>query len=243
MKKELNYFYIGDSLGGNQEWFSGFMMKKGGCGAETACDISVYLAKSFNMTNLYPYSLDPVRKEEYVAFADKMRPYLSPRPMGINRLDLYMDGIEKYFRDAGSPELVTEPIDGNLSWQEAGKRLCSSIDAGYPVPCLILKHKNPEMEDYVWHWFLLIGYETIPDASGVSGISGTSDASDGLDLSDIESESMADETGAGCEKERLLVKAVTYSEAQWLDFQKLWETGYREKGGLVLLKRKPENQK
>lgn len=47
MKKELNYFYMGDSLGGNQEWFSGFMMKKGGCGAETACDISVYLAKYF----------------------------------------------------------------------------------------------------------------------------------------------------------------------------------------------------
>ncbi len=206
MKKELNYFYIGDSLGGNQEWFSGFMMKKGGCGAETACDISVYLAKYFGMTNLYPYSLDPVEKDDYVRFADKMRPYLSPRPMGINRLDIYMEGIEKYFRDAGSPELVTEPLAGDLPWEEAGKRLRDQIDAGYPVPCLILKHKNPKMEDYVWHWFLLIGYEVedTPDAPNAC----------------------------------LRVKTVTYSESQWLDFQELWETGYREKGGLILLKQR-----
>ena len=234
MRKELNYFYIGDSLGGNQEWFSGFMMKKGGCGAETACDISVYLAKYFHMRNLYPYGLEPVKKEEYVAFADKMRPYLSPRPMGINRLDIYMDGIEKYFRDAGSPELVTEPVDGNLSWQEAGEKLCSGIDAGYPVPCLILKHKNPEMEDYVWHWFLLIGYETI---------SGTERTEENIESIESNTENSTENRNTGCEKERLLVKAVTYSEAQWLDFRKLWETGYREKGGLVLIKRKPENKK
>lgn len=212
MKKELNYFYIGDSLGGNQEWFSGFMMKKGGCGAETACDISVYLAENFGMTNLYPYSLSPVKKEEYVDFADKMRPYLSPRPMGINRLDIYMDGIEKYFRDAGSPDLITEPVDGNLPWEEAAEKLRTEIDAGYPVACLILKHKNPKMEDFVWHWFLLIGYET-----GENGCQ----AEDG--------------------EAHLSVKTVTYSEAQWLDFQELWETGYREKGGLVLLKRKSQS--
>ena len=32
----------------------------------------------------------------------------------------------------------------------------------------------------------------------------------------------------------LLVKAVTYSGFQWLDFGKLWDTGYTNKGGLVL---------
>ena len=117
-----------------------------------------------------------------------------------------MEGIEKYFRDAGSPELVTEPLAGDLPWEKAGKRLRNQIDAGYPVPCLILKHKNPKMEDYVWHWFLLIGYEVedTPDAPNA----------------------------------RLRVKTVTYSESQWLDFQELWETGYREKGGLILLKQR-----
>lgn len=43
MKKELEYFYIEDSYGGNQEWFTDFMMNRGGCGALTACDTCLYL--------------------------------------------------------------------------------------------------------------------------------------------------------------------------------------------------------
>ena len=33
------------------------------------------------------------------------------------------------------------------------------IDAGYPVPTLVLNHKDKSMKDYVWHWFLINGYE------------------------------------------------------------------------------------
>jgi hypothetical protein len=33
------------------------------------------------------------------------------------------------------------------------------IEQGFPIPCLILNHKNKDLEDYVWHWFLLTGYE------------------------------------------------------------------------------------
>ena len=28
-----------------------------------------------------------------------------------------------------------------------------------PVPMLVLMHKNPKFKDFVWHWFLLTGYE------------------------------------------------------------------------------------
>ena len=34
---------------------------------------------------------------------------------------------------------------------------------------------------------------------------------------------------------RFMVKAVTYGSFEWLDFAKLWNTGYARKGGLVLL--------
>lgn len=40
------------------------------------------------------------------------------------------------------------------------------------------------------------------------------------------------ETDAG----KLLVKAVTYGEWEWLDFSVLWRTGRRPKGGLVLFR-------
>ena len=44
MRRELEHFYIGYSYGGNQDWFRTFMMRLGGCGAETACDSSLYFA-------------------------------------------------------------------------------------------------------------------------------------------------------------------------------------------------------
>ena len=44
MRRELEHFMIGNSYGGNQDWFRTFMMRIGGCGAETACDSSLYFA-------------------------------------------------------------------------------------------------------------------------------------------------------------------------------------------------------
>jgi len=35
MKKELPYFQIGASYGGNQDWFSDYWMREGGCGGES----------------------------------------------------------------------------------------------------------------------------------------------------------------------------------------------------------------
>ncbi len=34
--------------------------------------------------------------------------------------------------------------------------------------------------------------------------------------------------------EKLWVKAVTYGEYQWIDFDELWDTGYSNKGGMIL---------
>ena len=92
---------------------------------------------------------------------------------------------------------ATEDLDVS---DEAWEAVVRQIDAGFPVPILVLRHKDPELKDFVWHWFLLIGY------------------------SDEESE----------ETPRRHVKAVTYGEWAWVDFDRLWDTGYEQKGGLVL---------
>ena len=70
------------------------------------------------------------------------------------------------------------------------------IDSGYPIPCLTLYHKNPLLRDYVWHWFLLTGYEVIDD--------------------------------------NWKVKVVSYGVARWFDFDMLWDTGFSNKGGLIV---------
>ena len=35
------------------------------------------------------------------------------------------------------------------------------LDKQIPIPSLVLKHKNKKLKNYVWHWFLLMGYENM----------------------------------------------------------------------------------
>ena len=93
-----------------------------------------------------------------------------------------------------------EPLSGHAPVETAKQAVKEQIDAGLLIPTLILRHRDKAFEDYVWHWFLLNGY---------------------------------DERESG-----FLVKAVTYSEFEWLDFEKLWNTGYDQRGGLVLYRLK-----
>ncbi len=197
-RAELEHFYIGDSYGGNQDWFRSLMMRKGGCAAETACDSSLYFTLRKGVGGLYPFDKNRLTRAEYVDFAHEMEKYLWPRISGVNRLELYIEGYGKYLRDRGVSRIGMKAFAGSEPYEKAEEALIRQIDAGCPVPTLILNHKDRALRDYVWHWFLLNGYDR--------------------------------QAGSG----RLLVKAVTYSEYEWLDFERLWDTGYVMKGGLVL---------
>ena len=158
MKRELQHFYIGASYGGNQDWFSSFMMRVGGCAAETACDSSVFFALHRGLTKIAPENVSALTKEKYTEFAGKMRPYLSPRISGIDRLDIYTEGYAKYLHDCGETRLKMTHLDGTEPYEEARAAVVRQIDAGYPVAALILNHRSRKLRDYVWHWFLINGY-------------------------------------------------------------------------------------
>ena len=159
MKHELPHFQIGTSYGGNQDWFRTFMMCIGGCGAETACDASLYFALHMDMAHLYPFDLHALDREHYVEFAHLMEPYLHPRWSGIDRLDIFIDGYAQFLRDRGCASLLMTPFDGHRSYLEAKAFVQQQIDLGFPIPTLVLNHKNRAMKNYVWHWFLLNGYD------------------------------------------------------------------------------------
>ena len=196
MKRELEHFVIDDSYGGNQEWFRTFKMRMGGCGAETACDSSLYFAIYKGVEGIYPFDAKKLSKDDYVDFGHMMEKYLWPRMSGINKLDIYVEGYSKYLEDRGVTCIGMDMLDGSEPYEIAAETVKKQIDAGYPIPILNLNHKDKELKDYVWHWFLLNGYNENDNT--------------------------------------LLVKAVTYSGFQWLDFRNLWDTGYDNKGGLVL---------
>ena len=204
IKKELPHFLIGGSYGGNQDWFRTFMMRIGGCGAETACDSSIYFALHKGLPQIIPFDSSALTRESYVDFAHLMEKYLWPRMTGIDRTQIFIDGYAKYLKDRGVSGLSMTALDGSVPFEKAAETVRRQIDSGYPIPTLILRHRDKMFDDYTWHWFLINGY-----------------AAD-----DNDSEISADH--------QFMVKAVTYSEYRWLDLRGLWDTGFRRRGGFVL---------
>lgn len=160
MKHELEHFYVEDSYGGNQDWFRSFMMRIGGCAAETACDSSLYFAIHKGVKKMYPFfDLETITRESYVGFAHLMEPYLKPRISGINSLEIYIKGYSAYLDHRGFKGLEMYGLSGEEPYDEAETAVREQIDAGYPIPTLILNHRNKALSDYVWHWFLINGYD------------------------------------------------------------------------------------
>ena len=52
-----------------------------------------------------------------------------------------------------------EEFCGDHTWQEAAIFIKEQLDQDIPVPYLLLRHQNEAYKDYIWHWFLLTGYE------------------------------------------------------------------------------------
>lgn len=90
---------IDGEFGGNQDWFTNIVMNIGGCGAATACDSCIYLAKYKGMKELYPFDLEQMDKEAYKKFSQLMKPYIRPRVQGVKKPEWYIGGLEKYISD------------------------------------------------------------------------------------------------------------------------------------------------
>lgn len=159
MRKELDHFLIDGSLGGQQEWFSDYWMRIGGCGAVTACDVSIFLARNCNLPAACPFDPWEFTKEDYLAFGEMMRKYLSPRSTGIDRTEIYVDGFREYLADAGVTGIDFREISGTEDVETAVIEVRGQIDTGLPIPYLMLMHKDKTLDDYMWHWFILDGYD------------------------------------------------------------------------------------
>lgn len=201
-KMLLDYFTIDGAFGGSQDWFTNIVMHIGGCAAATACDSCIYFAKHMGMETLYPYDISRLNKEDYKKFSQIMKPYIRPRVNGVKKLEWYIQGFEDYLTDVRTrtgvdSRIRMEGFSGEHSYEEAEKAIKSRIDAGLPVPYLMLRHKMSEKyKDFIWHWFLVVGYKAA-----------------GQDFD---------------------ILAATYGEKVRLPLKELWNTGYEEKGGVIL---------
>lgn len=168
MKKILDYFSVEGAVGGSQGWFRNVVMYIGGCAAATACDCCIYLALQRGMTNLYPYDVHALTKRDYINFSMKMKPYLRPRVSGVNKLWLFTEGFGNYLSDVGERRISMEELAGTEDLRTAEDFIKRHIDSGYPVPYLLLRHKDEHFKDFVWHWFLCYGYEEKADGMWIT---------------------------------------------------------------------------
>lgn len=143
------------------------MMRIGGCGAETACDSSLYFALNAGIEGIYPFDAHRLSKRDYVDFAHLMEKYLWPRMSGIDRTGIFIEGYAKYLKDRGVDCISMTTLEGTEPYEAAAAAIRKQIDAGYPVPTLILNHRDRKYADYNWHWFLINGYEVSDDQSTV----------------------------------------------------------------------------
>ena len=136
MKKELDYFYIDGKYGWNQEDFKNLWMNKGGCACVTACDSFVYMRKYLGKDNLYPYDIENVNSLDYVDFSNDVKPYLRPRWTGIDRLEIYVDGISDFLEDIDEHSISLSEFSGDNDIEDAVKIVKSQIDKKCLYPCL-----------------------------------------------------------------------------------------------------------
>lgn len=159
LKTEIPYFYIDGDYGFDQDKFENIIMRGGGCAAVTACDCCVYLKKYKGYGKLFRGDTDEITKRDYIALANKMKPFLHPRITGIDKTDIYIDGFNGYLKSVGESGLDLTGFENSLGAEQAKAAIKKQLDCGFPVPYLMLKHKNPRLKDYVWHWFIIGGYE------------------------------------------------------------------------------------
>ena len=157
-EKNIDYFQIEGTPGGNQEWCTDFWMYLGGCGALAACDLSICLARNYGLKECYPGDAWNLTKKDYVDFSTKMKPYIHPRVGGVTKLSMFTEGCGQYLKDCGY-QVEFETLDGDRPYEEAKAFVKNAIERNLPVIYLMLRHRDKEFKDLNWHWFSVTGYK------------------------------------------------------------------------------------
>ncbi len=166
MKNYIDYFKVGDTPGGNQDWCTDFWMHLGGCGALAACDMAICLAKNKGQKDAVPYDPNHMTKQQYLDLSMRMKPYIHPRIGGVTKLSYFTEGFRKYMKNRGY-QIEFDTISGKEDYEKAEIFVKGAIDQNLPVSYLMLRHRNPEFDDLNWHWFMITGYKTDRDGRTV----------------------------------------------------------------------------
>lgn len=227
-EKNIDYFEIEGTPGGNQEWCTDFWMYLGGCGALAACDLSICLARNYGLSECYPADAWNLTKKDYVDFSTKMKPYIHPRVGGVTKLSMFTDGCGQYLKDCGY-QAEFETLNGDRTYEEAKEFVENAIERNLPVIYLMLRHRDKELKDLNWHWFCVTGYKIKKEKTENNKVANNCIQADFIYENEVKKKQIKEE-------EKMYLNYHTYGEALSVDFKRLWNTGMYKRGGIVALK-------
>lgn len=147
------------SFGGNQSWYSSEWSRKAGCGPTCAANILAYL--SLSRPELLPlYGHEKMDRSDFSKHMEEVYEFVTPGSMGLNRVELFSDGVAGFARDRG---ILLEPHVFRVSCHMTKDRpnvselmefVKDGLASNSPVGFLNLsrgKVKNLQS----WHWITI----------------------------------------------------------------------------------------
>lgn len=145
------------SHGADQDWYSLPWRQRAGCGPTTASVQMAYLAALRpSLAALCP--LEGREQGTFVTYMDQVWEYVTPGSHGLNRVEMYTDGVTRFCGERGV-RLVSHALEVPIGEERPGFERCVSfIRAGLASDCPVafLNLDNGEVEALdKWHWVLL----------------------------------------------------------------------------------------
>ena len=145
------------SHGADQDWYSLPWRQRAGCGPTTASVQMAYLAALRpSLAALCP--LKEREQETFVTYMNKVWEYVTPGSHGLNRVEMYTDGVARFCGERGV-KLLPRALEVPTGEERPGFDRCVSfiragLEADCPVAFLNLDNGEVEALDK-WHWVLL----------------------------------------------------------------------------------------
>lgn len=148
----------------NQLWYKDKWKMQAGCGPTNASQLVWYLSKSNSSYASLLKNLN-TSKEDFVELMNKIWDYITPTYLGVNNVDIFKEGLKKYFIDNGL-ELEVVSLDlrkkglNNKSFEHINRFMIDRLSNDNLVAFLTLS-KGKENKLYNWHWTTIVEYDSI----------------------------------------------------------------------------------
>ena len=166
MRKELGHFMIGDSYGGNQDWFPDQWQRRAGCGPTASAAILTYLSRlSPGLTPMAPIG-NSVR--EHTAYMEALWSYTTPGSRGLDQAENLILGCRSFALSKGCVllgkvlEIPNREKAPRPSLETCRDFLAEALYADLPVAFLNYSSGAVDNLDS-WHWVTLIAMEDVDD--------------------------------------------------------------------------------